>query len=273
MEIPAVIKQHPYIAGGAVLLAIFAMSRGGSSTANSSAGNIGATLQSQQIAGQTNVQLAGINASESIARANNAKEMYIAGATTAGAVAINNNASMTTALQNLLASNDTEAAIAAKSKTDLATVNAGQTISLANIAAQLQAVISGNNTSQTIALDSAQKSYNLGLDTNATKLKAIEDSLKSSDYQLGVNVGAARDMFSSNLSFTSANLPALLKHSENMATISGNTATTIANIKQGNTAAPSKSDLQTVSDSTGLIGNIVSGAGNIFKSIGSIFGL
>jgi len=225
------IKKHPLpIAVGALAVIFLMRSSGGGG--NSS---IAASLQSQQIASDANVKLAGISSTIDAARIAAAKDIY---ATRAQLNSVEL-ASTSTMLSNVFSHIDNSQKISAL---DAANYRATTT--------QLLDIERANN--QTLAglrsaLESNRTSVALLKENNAAKLSAQ-----------AADIGFNRDVVATNYQA----LPQLLHSSETLATISANNAQAIASInaQAANTLAASRAQSSTVND-LGSIMNMFGGVG------------
>lgn len=214
MDVVSVVKQHPLaIAGGVVvLLLIMGASKGGSGGASSV---MGATLQSQSIATQGNVQMAGINADVTKARisaaaAEAAQRTSIIGqifqtelTTSAQLAGMNVQKNLQSTL-GYLQHADNKQAMENQLALGMRQIDAGTQQTAAKLSAMLQAQAQSGN----------------------TQLQGLALQLQS-----GERVGAAQiDYLKSRDAITAANLPTLLAHSENMSKIAASNAQAIANI-------------------------------------------
>lgn len=253
-KVLAVIKEHPAAIGIGVVFLLLIMSMRGSSGATSSGGNnAAASVQSQSIATQGNVSIAGINAGVTVQTGAQYSADYQAALSVASkasatrAALISSIFDTTSGTQVALARNQTGADVA----TTLARFQHQdvQTQFADNLTLGQAAMQAGVTTH----LADLNSTIQLNKDNNNAKLNALGQSITAQQY-------------SENL--TAANLPALLANSENIARITGNTQASLATIasqtaitQSNNNTAPAR----TAANASSTASNVSS-----FASIASV---
>lgn len=240
MDVMGIVKEHPYLVGGGVLLIVFLISasRGSGTTQNAdSAAAIGASLSSQDMASRANVAIAGINAD--VAKNNNAAyaSMYGMGVGAAVDLAKSDQLSQVAAFANFLQSGDNQSAILANKTTALAGISAGlkmsdmqKQVALSDIASSLQASLNKDATNlkmlETTTVANVQMTDKLISGDYAKSVLGAgvaRDALASQERMHGATIGAQERETSQILNFQAATLPTLLQHDRNIATMANET--------------------------------------------------
>jgi len=219
MEVPVLIQEHPIATGAAVIgLIIFA-------SMNSGGGNSGAaiTLQSQKIASDTNIALSSITANQSNTRAGYTADMYKTGVNASASLAVDENKNLVDLYHTFMAHDATVLGINKQAEVAKYQTEAGATVALTQISADLQ----------------------------QTQLKAA-----AADTSLARIIGSSDYQFSAALAEKSADLPMILAHAEAIASI--NTAATRRTSEANADATDSQSDMNWVGTAFDVISSVMS---------------
>lgn len=239
-----IVKQHPVPIGiGVVVILLLVMSRG---SAASSGSNAGAYLQSQEIAANSNNQMAALNSQNSIALGAQSVDRY-----------------------NIAEKAATDrTGIVASLFSTLAGVNAQVTMANSNNTVKtVQTTIAHQENMQTIAnnLTAQQGVIAANVKINGDKLSAAQNMLESDNNFKLAYLGPATESQIKLLDASSKNLPYLLQHAEVMAQISGNNALSLANANNQarNTEAAANARATNASTSQSWLGSV----GSIISSL------
>lgn len=191
--------------GGAALGVLILLS---SSKGSSSSSNAGAAIQSQQIAAQQDVQIANINATAQVANNGYAAAAYAKAVDAATATDANHQQADVAALASVFSFAANKQKVDAAVAVNQSNNDASYASTMASILGAIQINGGNNNTAQ-----------------------AIETGDNNTRIQLNnTNTNAALATLQETLGFENLNLPSLLQHSENLATIGSNTEVNLANI-------------------------------------------
>lgn len=206
MDVLAIVKEHPIPVVIGVMIVILIVSRSGSSVPASTGSNAALAVRSQELAVQSNSQIAGINSQTAIGLGAQATERYKAGES--AAVARTN-----------IAASLVNTSIGALSQQVLG----DQANNLKVIQATFARAINNDNLSADAAYK--DKVINAGIRMHVDDLNA-QTNLQNNDNnfklaQIGASGDIQKTLLGMNLEFAGKNLPTVLQHSENMARISG----------------------------------------------------
>lgn len=258
MDVIAVVKEHPIPVVIGVVIVILIISRSGGTVSNGSVNSGSLALQSQQLAVQSNTQIAGINSQTAVSLGAQATERYKAGesaaTTRAGIAASLVNTSIGALSQQALDD----------SANNLKIVQAtfARAINNDNLAADSLNKQNAINANVQMNVNDIQGQIIRQNSDNNFKLSQIGAATGGSLTLLNAQGQIQKDLLGMNLSFTGANLPTILQHQENIAAINGNNAVKLATVNtqasviNANAAADAS---QTKSDQSWVstIGNIV----------------
>lgn len=260
MDVIAVVKEHPIPVVIGVAIVILIISRSGGTVSNGAVNSGALALQSQQLAVQSNTQIAGINSQTAVALGAQATERYKVGADAA----------------------TTRAGIAASLvNTSIGALSQQALDDSANNLKVIQATFARATNNDNLTADSLnkQRAINAGVAMNAADLQAQTDRQNNDNNFKLAQIGAAtngsltllnaqgqiqKDLLGMNLSFTGANLPTILQHQENIVAINGSNAVKLATVNTqaaviGASAAAdasqTKSDQSWVAQAASIVGS------------------
>lgn len=260
MDIIAVIKAHPIPIGiGVVILLLLIRSGGATKTTNSGSS---VALQSQQLAVQSNSQIAGINSATSIALGAQSVERYRIGESDALARTQTAASVISTMMGATLQRDLTDSA--AMNKVVLAGV--ARSTNSDNIAASLQSQNAEINSKIRINSDTLAAQISRNNSDNNFKLAQIGQQTQGSLAIISGVGTQAQIMADKNNAYAASTLPSLMAHAEAMATITGQNAFQIVQqqTKAANTTADANANAVNTKSDQSWISSIASVIGSFF---------
>lgn len=301
MSIIAIVKEHPVPIGlGVVVILLLMMSRGGSSTTSnsgSSSANVGAFLQSQSIAAQSNAQISALNSQSQIAlglqsvdrfktaedaataRMGIVASIFNTQATTGAQLSLNNQNNLVKSQQSMFANKENLALIDSNMQVSKDTIAANIRMNGDKLNASQKAIESDNNfklaylgkqTEGSLAglQIAGGQAKDLAVLNQTTQLSLLNATGVNQVNSINASGNVAQTLLGMNLDYTNKNLPAMLNHAERVAAINGQSAMALAQIQTSvaNTNAQTAQDASKNASAMGWLSTIGNLVGKYFAS-------